>query len=196
MRTTMTHRWPTLLLSAVLLIAAAVGRAVAQDPGDAEAERLRQTIQERYEDALRRELGLDDQQATRLRLTTREFAQRRLQIFRDERQARAALGAQMRPGVAADQDSVARLTERITRLRGDLARSYDDELQALDFLTPVQRARYLQLRERLLQRVREARERRQERGLLPRDRPRRGSMRGPRAGGAADGASGGFDAPF
>lgn len=196
MRTTMMRRWTSALLSSVLLAVVAAGRAAAQDPGDAETERLRQTIQERYEDALRRELGLDDQQAQRLRLTTRDFAQRRVQIFREERQARAALGAQMRPGVAADEDSVARLTERITRLRGDLARSYDDELQALDFLTPVQRARYLQLRERLLQRVREARERRQERGLLPRDRPRRGLMRGPRAGGPADGASGGYDAPF
>lgn len=140
----------------------------AQEPADpmddggdpAQAEVLRQRIEERFGERLRQELQLTDDQAVQLRRTSREYALRRRDLMLEERRLKQALAGQMRPGVAADQDSVARLTERLSRTHGDLARSYEDEVQALTFLTPVQRARYFQLRERLLERVREVRARR------------------------------------
>ncbi len=176
--------WRRIIPVTMLVLAALTGSAEGQDPaaGDPESERLRQTIEERFEQALRQQLDLTDEQAQKLRVTTRDFAQRRMALFREERDLRQAMDGQMRPGIAADQDSVARLTDRMARVRGDLARSYQDEIGALEFLTPVQRARYLQMRERLLERVREARARRQaERGFAPAERPLRG-MREPRAG--------------
>lgn len=157
-------RMATLLLLAgglALPLAAQEPELPAGDVGDpAQAEVLRQRIEERFGERLRQELQLSDDQAAQLRRTTREYALRRRDLMVEERQLKQALAGQMRPGIAADQDSVARLTERLTRTRGDLARSYQDEVQALGFLTPVQRARYLQLRERLLERVREVRARR------------------------------------
>lgn len=156
-------RWMGVLLGLFLALPLA-----AQEPADpmdeagdpAQAEVLRQRIEERFGERLRQELQLTDEQAVQLRKTSRDFALRRRDLMLEERRLKQALAGQMRPGVAADQDSVARLTERLSRTHGDLARSYEEEVQALTFLSPVQRARYFQLRERLLDRVREVRARR------------------------------------
>lgn len=167
-----------LIAVGVLLIGVRPSTAQSPEPGGtmAEAELLRQRIEERFAERLRTELDLTDEQSRQLRETSREFALKRRELFRDERESRLALEGQMRPGIAADQDSVARLTDRIARSRGALSQSYQDELEALTFLTPVQRARYFSLRERLLDRVRDAQVQRQERQerrrVIPRERER------------------------
>lgn len=164
-------------LLAVLVTLGTAGLAAQSREPSADVEMLRQQVEERFSERVRQELGLSDDQAEKLRATSREFALKRRDLFREDRRTRLALGEQMRPGTAADQDSVARLTEKIGQSRSDLSRSYQDELEAMTFLTPVQRARYFQLRERLLERVRDAQSRRQ--GMTPRaGRPRlRGGLR-------------------
>ena len=52
---------------------------------------------------------------------------------------------------------MARLTRDLLDLRVQYAESWRDEMKQLSFLTPVQRARLLLMRERLLQRVHEMR---------------------------------------
>ena len=64
----------------------------------------------------------------------------------------------MRESAVADQDSVARLTKALLDLRVDYAESWRREMGRLGFLTPVQRARLMVMRDELLQKVHEMRE--------------------------------------
>jgi hypothetical protein len=87
-----------------------------------------------------------------------------------QRQLSEALRAQLQPGVAANQDSVAKLTDAMVDLRLASAQSTRAEMTELSkFLTPVQRARLFVMRERLRERVKEAREHRGMRGRGGRD---------------------------
>ena len=63
---------------------------------------------------------------------------------------------QLRPGVAAVPDSVARLTDDLVEIRVRYAQSFREEQAELSkYLDPVQRARVTLLRERLTNRARE-----------------------------------------
>ncbi|MGH7529270.1 MAG: hypothetical protein ACREMN_02720 [Gemmatimonadales bacterium] len=161
-----------------------VSRSLAQErrPADTpaadtgEARRLRRVIEERFAQRVQQELDLTPDQLTRLRTTQERFGERRRELLRRQGERRMALRDQMQPGVAADADSVRKLMDALHTGRADLLRLEQDEHRELaDFLTPVQRARFVLLRERLQRRVNELRERRRER-MGPR-RPR-----GPRDG--------------
>ena len=136
------------------LVAVAGGRLGAQGVTDrtgARAEMLRQRIEARFAERVREDLGLDSAQSVRLRAEGARFAADRRELQGRERAARQAMAAALRPGVAADQDSVSRLIDELLSTRAAYAESYRSEMRSLAaFLTPVPRARYLILRERLL----------------------------------------------
>jgi hypothetical protein len=90
----------------------------------------------------------------------------------EERKLRQALAAELRPGVAANKDNVARLTDQLLDNKVRYVESYRAEVRELStFLDPVQRAQFLILRERLLDRVRDAQAAREDRPLRRRLRP-------------------------
>ena len=121
-------------------------------------EALRQRIEERFTTRAREELGLSEEQTTRLRETSRRFGGRRRELEARGSAIREALGAQLLPGIAADRDSVARLTDAAVELRVAYAQTFRDELrETARFLDPVQRARLFTMRDRLLSRAREIR---------------------------------------
>ena len=166
------------------LAAALAARAGAQEPGEPDPQRaaqLRQMIEDRFAGRAREELGLNDEQFQRLRSTSAQYAAERRGVEQRERQLRQAMAFQLRPGIAADQDSVAKLTDALIDVKGAYVQTYRDEMKALSaFLNPVQRAQYLMLRERLLnlaQQVRTQRALRADSGgprpgvLRPRRRP-------------------------
>jgi hypothetical protein len=135
----------------------------AQEPGAARPrlEELRRRVRERLALRVQKELNLTDDQMGRLRTTVATFGGRRRDMEARQRTLRDALAAQLRPGVAAAPDSVARLTDAVTGLRVGYAESFREEQAELArFLDPVQRARVMVLRERLLERAREVRGRR------------------------------------
>jgi Spy/CpxP family protein refolding chaperone len=147
----------------LIVLSATVGGAVAaQDPDTThpQAQVLRQRIEERFAQRVQEQLGLSDEQATKLRSTSQEYGARRRKMEARERDLRVALTGQLRPGVAANQDSVARLTKALVDLRVDYANTWRDEMNALSYLTPVQRAQLYVMRDRLLQRVQEIRDER------------------------------------
>ena len=147
----------------LVVLSATVGGAVAaQDPDTThpQAQVLRQRIEERFAQRVQEQLGLSDEQATKLRSTSQEYGDRRRKMEARERDLRVALTGQLRPGVAANQDSVARLTKALVDLRVDYANTWRDEMNALSYLTPVQRAQLYVMRDRLLQRVQEIRDER------------------------------------
>jgi len=155
-----------LILGCVLVALSAVP-ALAQQPTGPESRReeLRRRLEERFALRVQEELNLSTDQMSRLRATSREFAGRRRELEALQRDLRRALADQMRPGVAAAQDSVAKLTDGLVDLRIDYARTLKDEMTQLGkFLDPVQRAKLLVFRERLIERVQRLRQERQEGG--------------------------------
>ena len=76
---------------------------------------------------------------------------------------RQALAFQLRPGVAANADSVAKLVDALTNHRVAYAQTFKDEMRELSaILNPVQRGQYLMMRDRLMQRVQELQQGRQQ----------------------------------
>jgi len=150
------------LVVVLTFAAAGLGTISAQDPDTTRprAQELRERIEERFAQRVQEQLGLTDQQTTKLRATSRQYGDRRRGLEARERDLRLALTGQLRPGVAANPDSVARLTKALLDLRVDYAKTWRDEMDDLSYLTPVQRAQLYVMRDRLLQRVQEIRDER------------------------------------
>jgi len=127
----------------------------AQEMGTAE---IRQRIEERFSERVKLELGLDDAQTAKLRQVAADWFAKRRAMEDEERDLRQALAGQLRPGVAANSDSVSRIVSQLLDLKVKYAESYREENKQLGFLTPVQRAQYYSLRERLLDALKQARQ--------------------------------------
>jgi Spy/CpxP family protein refolding chaperone len=165
-----------------LAIAPALAAQDSAGPPDAvQRERLQEEIDRRFGHVVQQRLGLTGDQSARLRATEERFRLRRRAILRQQVALHFALDGQMRPGQAADVDSVRRLMDGIQANRGELFRlEQDQDRELAGYLTPVQRAQYQMLRERLLRRLQEMR---RERGLGRGEgavRPREGPRRRPR----------------
>jgi Spy/CpxP family protein refolding chaperone len=148
----------------VLLIAAAIAAAAgplaAQGEGDTlhRSKELRGRIEQQFAERVKEELALTDEQTVKLKTIATKYGGRRRELRHRERELRAALDGQIGDGATSDQDSVARLTRNLLDLRVEYAESWREEMRKLSpFLTPVQRARLLVMRERLIQRVHEMR---------------------------------------
>lgn len=123
--------------------------------------RLRDAIQQRFTQRVATELKLQEKQLAELRATSEKYAGRREELSRRSVELRAALRGELRPGVAANDDSVERVVKGLTELQVQRAQLQQEELEDLSgFLTPVQRARYLLLQQRLRQLIERAAERR------------------------------------
>ncbi len=125
----------------------------------ARAQQLRMQIEERFGQRVQAELGLTDQQMDRLRSSERASRDRRLAFADREQDLRRAVGDQLKPGVAANADSLNRLLDAIAQNHVARAQEEQQELRELgQFLTPVQRARLLIMRQRFMQNVQAIRE--------------------------------------
>jgi len=166
------------VLGLLLAPALAAQQDSATVPDSAERERLQQEIERRFGAVVQQRLGLTNDQADRLRDTEERFRTRRRAIVRQQLLLRFGLQDQMRPGQAANADSVRRLMDAIQANRSDLLRlDQDQDREMAGYLTPVQRAQYQMLRERLLQRLQEVR---RERARPGEGRPGVRSRRRPR----------------
>jgi hypothetical protein len=141
-----------------MLALAPFGVASAQraDTSSMRRDSLRQRIEERFAARAQQELGLTNDQTTKLRATSQQFAARRGELHKQGERLHEALAAQLRPGVAANQDSVAKLTDAMIGLRMSEAQISRDEVKEQSkYLNPVQRARLYVMRERFAHRLRE-----------------------------------------
>lgn len=146
-----------------------------------EAERLRMQVEERFGQMVKQQLDLNDQQMERLRTAMRANQDRRRDFMRREVDLRRAIQRQMQPGVAANNDSINRAMEQLGRIRVERAESDNQFMRDLNFLTPVQKARFVTMAQRMEERMREVRERRMDEGRPPRpmmDRERPQQPRG------------------
>ena len=142
------------------LVAAAPARAQDTGPDDpARAQVLRQRIEDRFAARVKEQLGLNDEQLAKLRTTSITYGGRRRDLAAQERAIRSSLADQMRPGVAANQDSVSKLTDALVNLRSSYAQTFRDENgEMARYLTPVQRSQLLAMRERFMRQIQEIRQ--------------------------------------
>ena len=132
-------------------------RAAPGAPG-ARGEEGRQQLERRFRESLgravQRELGLTDAQTERLARVNREFEGPRRELLLQERRARETLRTQLRRDDAADARRVDEALETLLRVQRRRLELQELEQRALaQFLTPVQRARYLALQENVRRRV-------------------------------------------
>jgi hypothetical protein len=165
-------------LSLLLLLSPpTIGHAQRADTGSARADSLRHQIEERFASRAQERLGLTNDQTAKLRATSRQFGARRGELRSRSQRLREALERQLQPGVAANQDSVAKLTDAMIELRLAEAQLSRDEIREQSkYLNSVQRAQLYVMRERFAHRVKEVHGR------------RRGEMGGKHRRGHWDGA--------
>ena len=161
----MTIRTPLMLLTLAALVSPI--RLSAQDPAPdpARAQELRRELELRFAARLKQELALTDEQDVKVRAVMGAYADRRRALEAQERALRQALTQQLRPGVAADADSVGKLVDVISAGRTSYAQLVQAEMKELGtVLTPIQRGQLFLLRDRLLQRAMELRQQRVQGG--------------------------------
>ncbi len=168
---------PYVVLSLAVLVAPGLAAqqrdSVAPRRDTAEAGRLRAQIEDRFRGRVQEELKLTPDQVTKLRATQERYNDRRRTVLQQQLERRRALDDQMQPGIAANSDSVRRLMDGIQTGRAEMLKiEQDQDREMAGYLSPVQRARYQQLRERFMQRIGEMRmERREGQGVRPGMRP-------------------------
>lgn len=131
---------------------------LAQNPAGRGGPPVRQMIEQRFAAQIKAELGLSEEDGARMQRILVASAERRRQMEQEERAAQQALRAQLRPGVAAQTDSVVQLLDRLTTLRVAFAQAARDEMRELGtVLSPVQQAQFLLMRDRMMARAQELR---------------------------------------
>ena len=183
------HRFVLVVTLVVASTLSAQEAVTPARPDTAEAERLRAQIEERFSQRVQEELKLTPDQATKLRASQEKFGTQRRTLIRQQMERRRALEDQMQPGVAANADSVKRLMDGNQTARGQMLKiEQDEDREMATYLTPVQRARYQQMRERLMGRVMEMRAQRRGGAGGGRMGPGMGQGGGGRRPGVAPGA--------
>lgn len=133
------------------------------------ARMLRERIEQRFGQMVQQELQLTEPQMQQLRGAVRAHTERRRELAQRQQAVNQAIRFQMRPGIAADRDSLARLLDAQTHLRVEHVQQEEQLERELGFLTPVQRARFMQMMRTFEMRIQEIRMRqmRQMRGMGP-----------------------------
>ena len=122
----------------------------------AERQLLQRQVRQAFAKAVRRQLNLSDDQMRRLQSVDLKYERERIALLRDERQARLALKGAMDDSSKVDQAKVDGYLSQLVkgqRARADLLESEQKELAG--FLTPLQRAKYFAMKERLNRRMQE-----------------------------------------
>ena len=132
---------------------AGAGMAAQQQPNP-RRQALQRQVREAFAKVVRKQLNLNDEQMQSLQRVDTKFEQRRRGLLREERQARLDLLAAMADSTSPDQSRIAKQLDALIqaqRARADLLEAEQKELST--FLTPLQRAKYLAVKERLNRRL-------------------------------------------
>jgi len=125
-----------LIVVGMVLLAGPLSGQVRQDP-----ERLREQVVQRFIENYRMQAGLTDAQVERFRSSVRRQWEARRQAEQREREILQALGGELRPGVAADADSVTRLLDALESVQADrMGQLRSEQAEFREYLSAVQRA--------------------------------------------------------
>lgn len=151
--------WNVVLTMTVMGMATAP--LLAQQP-DVRGERLRRELELRFAERVQSQLGLTPEQGPKVGEIMNRFGRQRQELERKEREFRQILQRHLRPGIAANPDSLTVAVDGITANRVAYTQLMLEEMKELStVLTPVQRAQLFQIRDQILQRAQELRDQRQ-----------------------------------
>ena len=122
---------------------------------------LRQQVEQRFGQVVQTQLQLNESQMQQLRAAMRAHQERRRDLNQRFMAVNQAIRGQMQPGVAANQDSLAKLLEAQSRLRVERVEQENQLERELTFLDPVERVRFMQMLRRFDDQVQEIVRRRQ-----------------------------------
>ena len=160
--------WPAAAMSIALATTASAQRApraagtvrplaragvTAQQPNP-RRQALQKQVRQEFAKVVRRQLNLNDEQMQSLQRVDAKFELERRRLMREERQARVGLAAAMADSASPDQARIGQQLDVLVqaqRKRADLLEAEQKELSS--FLTPLQRARYFAVKERLNRRL-------------------------------------------
>ena len=165
----------TLITMAVLLLGttlpaqqpdqAAAARADSAAVASPERRQLERRLHERVLSVVRDRLQLTPEQEGKLSATNERYEQQRRALGQRERSLRLELRAQLRRADSADQKRVGELLDQTMQAQQERLDLYRKEQSDLaQFLTPVQRAKYMGLQEQMRNRVDDLRRRGNGRG--------------------------------
>ena len=156
----------------VLVSPALAAQQIPDTRGGPPVQRLREQIRQRWSVQVRRQLNLTEEQAAQLKTTEDRFFRQRREIQQRQSAVFRGLREQLQPGVAADPDSVRKLMDARVQNRAAMAQlERDEDEEMAGYLSPVQRARYQLMRQRLQERIAEMRRQRRGRFFGLDDRP-------------------------
>jgi len=124
-----------------------------------ERQLLQQRVRRAFNEVVRRQLNLSVPQMQTLQRTDQKYEQQRRAVVLEEREARLNLAAAMQDSTGhPDQDKIAQYLDQLVagqRRRAELLASEQKEFST--FLSPLQRAQYFELKERLGRKLQELR---------------------------------------
>jgi hypothetical protein len=149
------NRSNIMLIAGLLLIGGITPMAAQARPGQ-RTQQIRQRIEQVFMQRLATELRLTSDQSQQLGVLLADWGERRQGLETEEQQLRKGIADQLRPGVAAESDSVSLMVDRLLANRVAYAQSFEGEMASLgEVLSPVQRGQFLLLRDQLLRRARD-----------------------------------------
>ncbi len=127
----------------------------------APSREIEQQLQRRIGQIMKERLALTDEQLTQLEAVTMRLERERRAVRGEDFRIRTALRAQLLSGDSASNDVVAELLDRMPRVERRRIELMETEQRELaQFLTPIQRARFLGLQEEIRRNMEQIRERR------------------------------------
>ena len=134
------------------------GRAMDSGQG---RERLEAEVRRNFSRVVRERVGLNDDQMRRLQPITQKYEQQRRQIQMQERQTRMSLQAAMRDEQAADPKQLEQHLQALVDVHKQRAALIEAEQRELaEFMTPVQRVKFMALQEQVRRNLEQMRQRR------------------------------------
>lgn len=133
------------------LMAALALPAESQRPGDPPPRGdLEAELRRGFTRAVRQRVGLSEEQMRKLAPITQKYATERSRILLDERQARMELGRILRDSVPADSAKLEGLMGRmLDAQKRQLQLQEQEQKELATIMSPLQRARFLGLREQM-----------------------------------------------
>lgn len=137
------------------------GRAAVPRSAEAPVPRpeMERQVRQAIAKAVRKQLKLSDDQMGKLQRTNGKFEQQQRQLLREEGEIRRNLRGAMEDTASREQNQpkISQYLDQLVQIqhrRADLLESEQKELSG--FLTPMQRAQFLALRERITRRLQQA----------------------------------------
>jgi hypothetical protein len=119
-------------------------------PDNPQRAQLEQQVRQRFVRMLRDRVGLSGEQLEQVAGVNRRFEERRRTLVEQERDIRIGLRREVLLEEAADQERVTRLLGEAIQVQQLRLQLLEEEHRALaEFLTPVQRAKYMAVQEQI-----------------------------------------------